>query len=100
MTPCDRMRQLLCVLLRWFSWRKFVFAGCSGYGTHALARFATRQPRVTLISKFYKDANLYDPDRNADLAHLVVDSEPLSLRLFLRHFQPSLTPETLHPFYG
>lgn len=45
-TPCDLMRQLLCVLLRWFPRRKFVFAGDSGYGTHALARFATRQPRV------------------------------------------------------
>lgn len=60
-TPCDLMRQLLCVLLRWFPRRKFVFAGDSGYGTHALARFATRQPRLTLISKFYKDANLSDP---------------------------------------
>lgn len=60
-TPCDLMRQLLCVLLRWFPQRKFVFAGDCGYGSHALARFATRQPRLTLISKFYKDANLYDP---------------------------------------
>lgn len=60
-TPCDLMRQLLCVLLRWFPRRKFVFAGDSGYGTHALARFAAGQPRLTLISKFYQDANLYDP---------------------------------------
>ena len=60
-TPCDLMRQLLCVLLRWFPRRKFVFAGDGGYGTHALARFASRQPRRTLISKFYKDANLHDP---------------------------------------
>lgn len=60
-TPGDLMRQLLCVLLRWFPQRKFVFAGDSGFGTHALARFASNQPRLTLISKFYKDANLYDP---------------------------------------
>jgi hypothetical protein len=60
-TPCDLMRQLLCVLLRWFPRRKFRFAGDGGYGTHALARFASGQPRLTLVSKFYKDANLYDP---------------------------------------
>jgi DDE superfamily endonuclease len=59
-TPCDLMRQLLCVLLRWFPRRKFLFAGDGGYGTHALARFASRQPRLTLVSKFYKDANLHD----------------------------------------
>lgn len=59
-TPCDLMRQLLCVLLRWFPQRKFVFAGDGGYGTHALAGFASRQPRLTLISKFYKDANFYE----------------------------------------
>lgn len=60
-TPGDLMRQLLCVLFRWFPQRKFVFAGDSGFGTQALARFASNQPRLTLISKFYKDANLYDP---------------------------------------
>jgi hypothetical protein len=60
-TPCDLMRQLLRVLLRWFPRREFVFAGDGGYGTHALARFVSRQPRLTLISKFYKDANLHDP---------------------------------------
>jgi hypothetical protein len=59
-TPCDLMRQLLCVLLRWFPRRKFMFTGDGGYGTHALARFAARQPRLTLVSKFYKDANLHD----------------------------------------
>jgi hypothetical protein len=59
-TPCDLMRQLLCVLLRWFPRRKFVFTGDGGYGTHTLARFAARQPRLTLVSKFYKDANLHD----------------------------------------
>lgn len=60
-TPCDLMRQLLCVLLRWFPRRKFVFAGDGGYGTHALTQFASHQPRLTLVSKFYKDANLHDP---------------------------------------
>jgi hypothetical protein len=59
-TPGDLMRQLLRVILRWFPRREFAFVGDGGYGTHALARFAARQPRLTLVSKFYKDANLYD----------------------------------------
>lgn len=60
-TPCDLMRQLLCVPLRWFPQRKFLFSGDGGFGTHPLARFVSRQPRLTLVSKFYKDANLYNP---------------------------------------
>lgn len=66
-TPADLMQQLLCVLLRWFPERKFVFVGDGGYGTHSLARFASRQPRLTLVSKFYKDANLHGapPKRKA-----------------------------------
>ena len=60
-TPGDLMRQLSCVLLRWFPDRKFQFAGDGGYGSHKLARFAARRPRLTLVSKFYSDANLYDP---------------------------------------
>lgn len=59
-TPCDLMRQLLCVLLRWFPQRKFMFSGDGGFGTHSLARFASRQPRLTLVSKFYHDANLHN----------------------------------------
>lgn len=60
-TPGDLMRQLLCVLLRWFPQRTFLFSGDGGYGTHSLARFASRQPRLTLVSKFYSDANLHNP---------------------------------------
>lgn len=60
-TPCDLMRQLLCVLQRWFPQREFRFTGDGGFGTHALARFASRRSRLALVSKFYKDANLYDP---------------------------------------
>jgi hypothetical protein len=59
-TPVDLMRQLLCVLLRWFPQRKFVFSGDGGFGTHALTRFAHRHLRqLTLVSRFYPDANLY-----------------------------------------
>lgn len=61
-TPCALMRQLLAVLIRWFPKRKFVFAGDGGFGTHELARFAHRHRRqLTLVSRFYPDANLYDP---------------------------------------
>lgn len=61
-TPSALMRQLLAVLIRWFPQRKFIFSGDGGYGTHELARFAHRhRSRLTLVSRFYPDANLYAP---------------------------------------
>lgn len=61
-TPAQLMRQMLKVLLRWFPDRHFVFAGDGGYGTHELARTAAARPqRLTLVSRFYADANLYKP---------------------------------------
>jgi hypothetical protein len=61
-TPSELMRQLLAVLLHWFPHRKFVFCGDGGFGTHELARFAHRhRSRLTLVSRFYPDANLYAP---------------------------------------
>jgi hypothetical protein len=61
-TPAQLMRQMLKVLLRWFPDRHFVFAGDGGFGTHELARSAARRPRrLTLVSRFYADANLYEP---------------------------------------
>ena len=61
-TPSELMRQLLVVLIRWFPQRKFVFSGDGGYGTHELSRFAHRHhSRLTLVSRFYPDANLYAP---------------------------------------
>jgi len=61
-TPSQQMRQLLKVLLRWFPERQFVFTGDGGYGTHELARTAGRRSkRLTLVSRFYADANLYQP---------------------------------------
>jgi uncharacterized protein YerC len=61
-TPAQLMRQMLKVLLRWFPDRHFVFAGDGGFGTHELARTAaTRLQRLTLVSRFYSDANLYEP---------------------------------------
>jgi hypothetical protein len=63
-TPSQLMRQMLKVLLHWFPDRSFVFAGDGGYGTHELSRTAARRrrpQRLTLFSRFYRDANLYSP---------------------------------------
>lgn len=61
-TPSQQMRQMLKVLLHWFPQRAFVFAGDGGFGTHELARTAAkRSTRLTLVSRFYADANLYAP---------------------------------------
>jgi hypothetical protein len=58
-TPSDLMRQLLCVLLRWFPARQFVFSGDGGYANHMLTRFARQhQKRLTLVSRFYADAEV------------------------------------------
>ena len=59
-TPADLMRQLLCVMLRWFPMRKFVFSGDGGYASHALTRFAHHhRKQLTLVSRFHADANLF-----------------------------------------
>lgn len=61
-TPSELMRQLLAVLIHWFPQRTFIFAGDGGYGTHPLACFAHRhRSHLTLVSRFYPDANLYAP---------------------------------------
>jgi hypothetical protein len=61
-TPSELMRQLLAAMIRWFPERTFVFSGDGGYGTHELSRFAHRhRARLTLVSRFYPDANLYAP---------------------------------------
>lgn len=60
-TPAELMQLLLRVLLRWFPDRQFVFAGDTGYGSHEVAAFAARQKgRLTLVSRFYPDAQLYE----------------------------------------
>jgi DDE superfamily endonuclease len=61
-TPARLLRQLCCVLLRWFRQRRFVLAGDNNYGSHEMARFAaSRRGRLALVSKFYPDANLFEP---------------------------------------
>ena len=61
-TPPQLLRQLCTVLLRWFPQRCFLLTGDGNYATHELARFAARQgERLSLVSPFYTDANLYEP---------------------------------------
>ena len=61
-TPARIACVLLRLLLMRFPGRSFVFAGDSGYGTHAVARFCHRhRTRLTLVSKLHPDANLFDP---------------------------------------
>jgi DDE superfamily endonuclease len=61
-TPARLLRQLCCVLLHWFAQRQFVLAGDGNYGSHGMARFASRRRgRLILVSKFHPKANLYEP---------------------------------------
>jgi hypothetical protein len=69
-TPARLLRQLCCVLLRWFRQRRFVLSGDNNYGSHEMARFCAQQRgrqrrrlngRLHLVSKFYPDANLVEP---------------------------------------
>jgi DDE superfamily endonuclease len=61
-TPPQLVRQMLRVLLRWFSERTFVCTADGNYATHELSELAARYPgRLTYVSKFYPDANLVAP---------------------------------------
>jgi hypothetical protein len=61
-TPARLLQQLCCVLLRWFRQRRFVLSGDGNYGSHEMARFASRRRgRLSLVSKFYPHAGLYEP---------------------------------------
>jgi hypothetical protein len=61
-TPAHIARLLLARLIRWFPERHFMFVGDSGYGTSETARFCGQHHRhLTLVSKFYGDAALYEP---------------------------------------
>jgi hypothetical protein len=61
-TPAQLMRKMLKVMMHWFPERSLVFAGDSAYCSHDLVRAAARRrrpKRLTLISRFHPDANLY-----------------------------------------
>jgi hypothetical protein len=61
-TPVQLAQQMLRVLMRWFPDRRFTCTGDGGYGTHEFASFAARhRRRLTLVSRFYHDANLVAP---------------------------------------
>jgi hypothetical protein len=61
-TPPDLLAQMLRILLRWFPDREFVCCGDGNYATHELAELAAAHPgRLTFVSKFYEDANLFEP---------------------------------------
>jgi SRSO17 transposase len=61
-TPAHLARLLLARLVRWFPNRHFIFIGDTGYGTSETARFCHQRRRhLTLVSKFYRDAALYEP---------------------------------------
>ena len=61
-TPARWLRQLCCVLRRWFRSRPFVLVGDGNYGSHEMARFASRHGDwLSLVSKFPAKAQLYEP---------------------------------------
>jgi hypothetical protein len=61
-TPPELLRQLLLVVMRWFPDRRFVGTADGNYATHELAELASRyRRRLTFVSKFYPDANLFEP---------------------------------------
>ena len=50
-TPAELLVSLLALLMHWFPYRNFDFAGDNAYGLHAMARFACRhRRRITLVS--------------------------------------------------
>src|SRR3954469_16633011 len=61
-TPVDLLGQMLRILMRWFPERTFVCAADGNYAAHELAELAAAHPRrLTFVSKFYAEANLFEP---------------------------------------
>jgi hypothetical protein len=61
-TPVDLLGQMLRILVRWFPDRQFVCCADGNYAAHELAEVAAANPRrLTFVSKFYADANLFEP---------------------------------------
>jgi hypothetical protein len=61
-TPVDLLGQMLRILVRWSPDRQFVCCADGNYAAHELAEVAAANPRrLTFVSKFYPDANLFEP---------------------------------------
>jgi DDE superfamily endonuclease len=61
-TPVDLLGQMLRILIRWFPERRFVCCADGNFAAHELAEVAAADPRrLTFVSKFYADANLFEP---------------------------------------
>jgi hypothetical protein len=61
-TPVDLLGQMLRILIRWFPDRTFVCCADGNYAAHELAEVAAAHPqRLTFLSKFYDQANLFEP---------------------------------------
>jgi len=61
-TPVDLLGQMLRILIRWFPEQRFVCCADGNYAAHELAEVAAAAPgRLTFVSKFYPEANLFEP---------------------------------------
>jgi hypothetical protein len=61
-TPVDLLGQMLRILIRWFPDRRFVCSADGNYAAHELAELAAaHHQQLTFVSKFYPDANLFEP---------------------------------------
>src|SRR5262245_16515802 len=61
-TPAHLARLVLARLMCWCPERHCIFGGDSGYGTSETARLCRQRHRpLTVVSKFYGDAALYEP---------------------------------------
>jgi hypothetical protein len=61
-TPVDLLGQMLRILIGWFPERRFICCADGNYAAHELAAVAAAHPtRLTFVSKFYPEANLFEP---------------------------------------
>ena len=60
-TPQEIMKLLLFKLIKWFPERHFIISCDGGFGTHMLARFASKySKKLTLVSRFPPNGNIHD----------------------------------------
>jgi DDE superfamily endonuclease len=61
-TPVDLLGPMLRILVRWSPDRRSVCCADGNYAAHELAEVAAAHPgRLTFVSKFYPEANLFEP---------------------------------------